>query len=83
MSLQELETAVAQLSPEQLQEFSAWFEAYLAEVCGDDSKKKDLSAARESVSFDQIKHLLGVIEGPGDLSTNPKYMEGFGESSLR
>ena len=24
--------------------------------------------------------LIGVMEGPGDLSTNPKHMEGFGES---
>lgn len=23
--------------------------------------------------------LVGCCEGPGDLSTNPKYMEGFGE----
>jgi predicted transcriptional regulator len=23
--------------------------------------------------------LVGSLEGPGDLSTNPKYMEGFGE----
>lgn len=23
--------------------------------------------------------LAGCLEGPGDLSTNPKYMEGFGE----
>jgi hypothetical protein len=22
---------------------------------------------------------IGCVEGPGDLSTNPKYMEGFGE----
>ena len=22
--------------------------------------------------------LIGFVEGPGDLSTNPKYMEGFG-----
>ena len=24
--------------------------------------------------------ILGSFSGPGDLSTNPKYMEGFGES---
>ncbi|MFO7776409.1 MAG: ribbon-helix-helix protein, CopG family [Candidatus Hydrogenedentota bacterium] len=23
--------------------------------------------------------LVGCVEGPGDLSTNPKHMEGFGE----
>jgi hypothetical protein len=33
--------------------------------------------------FESIKHLFGVAEGPADLSTNPKYMEGFGQSSLR
>lgn len=26
-----------------------------------------------------IEDLVGSVEGPGDLSTNPKYMEGFGE----
>jgi hypothetical protein len=30
--------------------------------------------------YDRIKHLCGVIAGPGDLSTNPKYMEGYGRS---
>jgi Ribbon-helix-helix protein, copG family len=24
-------------------------------------------------------NLVGCVEGPGDLSTNPKYMEGFGQ----
>lgn len=24
--------------------------------------------------------MVGAMEGPGDLSTNPKHMEGFGES---
>jgi hypothetical protein len=24
--------------------------------------------------------LIGALEGPGDLSTNPKYFEGFGQS---
>jgi hypothetical protein len=24
--------------------------------------------------------LIGCLEGPGDLSTNPKYFEGFGQS---
>lgn len=33
--------------------------------------------------YDRIRHLSGILEGPGDLSTNPKYMEGFGESSMR
>lgn len=30
-------------------------------------------------AYDRMKHLCGIIEGPGDLSTNPKYLEGLGE----
>ncbi len=30
-------------------------------------------------AYDLVKHLIGKNKGgPGDLSTNPKYMEGFG-----
>lgn len=25
-----------------------------------------------------IEHLAGSVDGPGDLATNPKYMEGYG-----
>jgi hypothetical protein len=28
--------------------------------------------------YERNKDLIGVAEGPRDLSTNPKYMEGFG-----
>ena len=39
--------------------------------------KEELSA------YDLVAHLAGCVEGgPGDLSTNPKYMEGFGRDSL-
>jgi len=30
-------------------------------------------------AYDVVKHLLGSVHGPSDLSTNPKYKEGFGE----
>jgi hypothetical protein len=30
-------------------------------------------------ALDLAGDLVGCAEGPGDLSTNPKYMEGFGE----
>jgi metal-responsive CopG/Arc/MetJ family transcriptional regulator len=37
-------------------------------------------AAQRSVSALELAgDLVGCGEGPGDLSTNPKYMEGFGE----
>jgi hypothetical protein len=28
---------------------------------------------------DRMKEVCGIIKGPQDLATNPKYMEGFGE----
>ncbi len=30
--------------------------------------------------WDKIGHLAGSINGPGDLSTNPRYMESYGKS---
>lgn len=30
--------------------------------------------------YERAKHLIGVASGPGDLSTNPKYMAGYGRS---
>lgn len=29
--------------------------------------------------LEAVGDLIGCVEGPGDLSTNPKHMEGFGE----
>lgn len=49
---------------------------------GDGNRAEAITPER-TVSFDDIKHLWGTVQGPGDLSTNPNYMEGFGESSLR
>lgn len=49
------------------------------------SRRRPTRSARKSAKpdpslYDRIKHLCGVIAGPGDLSTNPKYMEGYGRS---
>ncbi len=31
-------------------------------------------------AFDRVKNLCGIIkDGPTDMSTNPKYMDGFGK----
>lgn len=31
-------------------------------------------------AFDRVKNLCGIIkDGPADMSTNPKYMDGFGK----
>ena len=82
MSIQELEAAVAKLPPEQLREFYAWMEAYVAEVVADVTKADDEQGKRPT-AYELSKHLAGVFEGPGDLSTNPEYLDDLGESSLR
>lgn len=73
------------LTPEQKQKIR-----YLAEREGVSAKEaimrlvdralltKKLDVPKGSFLYG-IGHLIGSIEGPGDLSTNPKYMEGFGE----
>ena len=47
-------------------------------------RKRKVKSAKPKISggslYDRIKNLCGVISGPGDLSTNPKYMEGYGQS---
>jgi len=36
--------------------------------------------ARQQTAFDRVKDLCGIIkDGPADMSTNPKYMDGFGK----
>jgi hypothetical protein len=43
-------------------------------------KERILQNDEASLSIhDRVKHLLGEIDGPPDLSTNPKYLYGFGE----
>jgi predicted transcriptional regulator len=37
------------------------------------------AGARPSSALDRAGDLVGCAAGPGDLSTNPKYMEGFGQ----
>ncbi len=48
-------------------------------------KTKKLRAQRTAKSkqptlWDRMKHLAGTIDGPGDLSTRSKKMEGYGRS---
>lgn len=47
MSVQELETAVALLSREELNEFSAWFEEFLADAW-DRRIEQDIQAGRKA-----------------------------------
>ncbi len=79
---QRLETAFKRASrlPERVQDAIA--KELLARI---EAEEEQLSSEEEPFesAYDRAKHLIGSIEGPGDLSTNPKYMEGFGERSLR
>jgi len=43
-------------------------------------KPAPAAKAKKLSAFDRLKPYIGVISGPGDLSTNPKYMEGYGQS---
>jgi hypothetical protein len=45
------------------------------------AKSEKLIPSKESeISFlDAAREFIGCVEGPGDLSTNPKYMEGYGK----
>lgn len=37
-------------------------------------------SSRQEISvLEAAGNLIGAVEGPGDLSTNPKYVEGFGQ----
>jgi hypothetical protein len=40
----------------------------------------DDAAPAKGSALELAGDLVGCVEGPGDLSTNPKYMEGFGRS---
>lgn len=44
----------------------------------DEATREQAKKAPKGSFLDGIEHLSGSVRGPGDLSTNPKYMEGFG-----
>jgi hypothetical protein len=39
---------------------------------------RKLRSHKGETPYDRVKHLSGILNGPGDLSTNPKYIEGYG-----
>ena len=41
---------------------------------------REPSAAPAGSFYERAKHLIGTASGPGDLSTNPKYLAGYGKS---
>ena len=38
---------------------------------------------RPASAYDLVKHVVGSLEGPGDMSTNPEYLEDLGEGSMQ
>ncbi len=42
--------------------------------------RRERQTRKAETPYDRVKHLLGVLKDlPSDLSSNPKYLEGFGE----
>lgn len=76
------------LTPEEKQKIE-----FLASKKGVSKKEAVMSAINELIVdydvevkpgsiLEKLQDVVGIGEGPGDLSTNPKYMEGFGKDSL-
>ena len=43
-----------------------------------ESFERASGSAKPGTVYEAISHLIGTMDGPGDLSTNPKYMKGYG-----
>lgn len=69
MSIQEMKQAVADMPPDERAEFAAWLNEHWTEQ-------------PRPVTFEDIKHLVGIGKGPGDLATNPNYMDDYGQGSM-
>jgi len=52
-------------------------QALLREVIEQRLKEKRPVGRRSA--YDLVRHLVGTLDGPSDLATNPDYMKGFGE----
>lgn len=44
-----------------------------------ESKTRASARSAAPSAYDLVKHLRGSLQGPADLSTNPRHMRGFGE----
>lgn len=44
----------------------------------DDALSSEMPVARPGSFLDGIEEIVGSVEGPADLSSNPGHMEGFG-----
>ena len=81
MSIQEIEAAIRQLRSEQLRELLIWLQGHVSKVEGD-GKNQDSDTPFVS-AYEAGKRWVGSIEGPEDMSTNPRYLDDLGRSSLK
>ena len=44
-----------------------------------EQRLKTRRAVGRVFAYELVKHLVGTLEGPSDLATNPEHMKGFGE----
>jgi hypothetical protein len=51
----------------------------IVEKLRDASRRLAQAAQRQGLRADSSAELAGCLEGPRDIATNPKYLEGFGE----
>ena len=92
MSIQELEDAARTASPDELRRMLRVIQARLAETSGGDGAPAPLDDAEgksgvrtefESVPFERIAHLAGIVKGgPPDLASNKDYLKGLGDRSM-
>lgn len=74
MSRRDLEAAVAQLPPDELQSFFEWVDDYRS--------RRVEHTSDAPTAYALGRDIFGSMAGAEDVSTNPRYMEGFGERSL-
>lgn len=80
---QRLQEELNKLPTEQREIIAAELLHELEEIQQTKAEKQDELTSSELIPFEHIQHLAGSLEGPGDLSTNPIHMEGFGQRSLQ
>ena len=56
------------------------FVEFLMSKCQQSNEQSPVQEPEEPKSFAEVaRDIIGMGEGPGDLSTNPDYMEGYGQ----
>jgi hypothetical protein len=72
---------VGQALTESLSEAVAWARGEIALPVRESVATRQATAPSKVTVGELAADLIGSVEGPGDLTTNPKHMAGYGESS--